>query len=462
MKSKLTLLLVILIAGCNNKNQEPVDLLITNVNIISLENGKVIANQNIAINSDTIFEITSSEAATRYKAFKEVNADGKFIMQGLWDNHVHFRGGDTLAKENKNLLPLFLRYGITTVRDAGGDITPAVLKWQKDIEEGDLPGPTIFTSGPKLDGERPAWPGSIKITKKEDVKHALDSLQKIDADYVKTYDGSLSAEIYYEIIKQAEEREMKVTGHMPMSANIDSAINFGLDGSEHIYYVLKGCSPIEDSLTKENLGYGMIPSVIETYDESLANSLFIKMSDNNVYITPTLYIGKKLSLLADEDHTKDSLLQYIGKGIQQTYRGRIESAIRAKQSGSTFRQQVNTQAMEMIRPIQNAGVSILAGSDCGPYNSFVYPGESLHGELRMLVEAGLTPQEALTTSITNGAQFFDSRENYSIKEGAIADLIIMNKNPLDDISNLTSLYGVIKSGNYFTVKELQSLIDETN
>lgn len=248
---------------------------------------------------------------------ESMDLQGRYAMPGLWDNHVHFRGGTNLIAENQDLVGLFPKFGVTTVRDAGGDMTPAVMGWAKKINQKELLGPQIFTSGPKLDGTKPAWEGSIKIENQSDIEMALDSLESINVDYVKIYDGSLSAENFYSIIKATEKRGLKVTGHMPMSADFQKAVSFGMDGSEHMYYIMKACSPKADSLTQLGLGYGMMETITETYNDQMANELFAELAQKQVYITPTLYIGKVLSNLADEDHSTDTLLSEIGVGIQK-------------------------------------------------------------------------------------------------------------------------------------------------
>jgi imidazolonepropionase-like amidohydrolase len=140
-------------------------------------------------------------------------------------------------------------------------------------------------------------------------------------------------------------------------------------------------------------------------------------------------------------------LDQIGEGIQKTYERRIEAAKRAQSSGSQKREKVSTLAKQMIRPMFDAGVPILAGSDCGPFNSFVYPGEALWGELFSLVEAGLSPAEALRTSMIYGPAFFGLEKDYgSVEKGKVADLIILNKNPLEDIQHLRSMESTILKG----------------
>lgn len=446
MKKLSTLLLVIIFISCQNRLTEEVDLLLLHVNVIDVASGTITEDQLVAIKGDTIAAVVSSDNADNYTAKETIDATDQFVMPGLWDNHVHFRGGDSLISENEVFLKMFLDFGITTVRDAGGDITPAVIDWRKKIAAGTMAGPTIFTSGPKLDGSKPAWAGSIKIDSVNDITPALDSLQSIGTDYVKLYDGNLTKEMFYEIIKAAESRGLKTTGHMPMSGDINTAIDLGLDGSEHLYYILKACSPLADSLTELGLGYAMMSTILETYDPKLAATVFKKLADNKVTVTPTLYIMKVLAELADTDHSTDSLLSKMGDGIIATYQRRIEGAKRAKASGNTSRYEMRELVKTIMRPMYDAGVNIVAGSDCGASNSHVYPGESLIGELRQMVVMGLTPQEALTTSVINGPKFFDLDNYGSVEKGKVADLLVLNANPLEDIDNLLEKAFVLKGG----------------
>ena len=453
-----TYLGVLLITACSSP-QESADLLITNATILDVESGEEIPGQMIAISGDTIQAVLDMEDSDRFSASKTIDAENRYVMPGLWDMHVHFRGGDTLVAENRNLLPLFLAHGVTTVRDAGGDISISVLNWRQKIEAGELEGPSIFTSGPKLDGPDPAWPGSIEVAGIEDIPAALDSLEQLEVDYVKMYDGSLSKEVFYGIIAEAEEREYKTTGHMPMSANILQGVDLGLDGSEHLYYVMKACSPKADSLTKVNPGYGMMNDIIATYDPELAEEVFQKLKENRVFITPTLHIGKTLSEILDVDHSRDSLLPYIGSGIKETYRGRIEGAKRARAAGSTMRSKMEEKSMEMIKPMYDNGVPLLAGSDCGPFNSYVYPGGSLHNELERLVAAGLTPLEAIKTSVINGPAFFELEDSYgSIESGKVADIIILDDNPFDKIQNLLTISSVLTKGKVYEQEKLRKMM----
>jgi len=456
-----SLLILICFSSCNSEKITEYDLIITNATIVDVLGDSLSYSKLIAISQDTIRLVDDMANLEKYQAKNKFDANNNFVMPGLWDNHVHFRGGDSLVEENKNLLPLYLAYGITNVRDAGGDISRSVLNWKQQIAKKELNGPEILTSGPKLDGKEPAWPGSISLETKQDVKSALDSLENLEVDYVKMYDGSLTEEVFYEIIKQAEKRGLKTTGHMPLRADILTATDLGLDGTEHMYYVIKSCSPIADSITKVKASYAMFPEIVESYDPKLADKVFTKLASQNAYITPTLYIGSVLSELAEIDHSSDSLLNYIGSGIQKTYKGRLDSAIRAKARGNTSRSQLGKLAIDMIVPLNDSGVKLLASSDSGAFNSFVYPGESLHLELRDLVAAGLTPQQALTTSLINGPEFFDLGDSYGgIAENKIANLVVLGKNPLEDIKNLINIKATIIRGKIYDKVMLDSMLKE--
>lgn len=441
---------------------EKVDLIIKNVTVIDVENGSTLEDKLIAISNGRIIAVENSSRLSSFYAPDVIDAEGKYVMPGLWDNHVHFRGGEELIPENKDFLPLFLAFGVTSVRDAGGDITPVVQEWQKEIIVNELDGPTIFTSGPKLDGSRPAWDGSISVTSNQTTIEALDSLESINADYVKVYDGNLSKDSFYDIIREAEKRGLSTTGHMPLSADLIEAVELGLDGTEHLYYVLKAISPVADSLTEAGLGYGMITPLVDSQDEALAEEVYTLLANSGFYVTPTLHVGKTLAELLVVDHSQDLMLKYISQEMQDTYQRRFNSARRGGESYTATRAKWADQFQSMVKPMYDAGVNILAGSDCGPFNSFTYPGESIHEELRLFVEyVGLTPQEALITSIVNGPKFFGLEDSYgSVEKGKFADLIILDGNPLEDIRHTRTINSVIAKGKSYSKLDFGILLSQ--
>lgn len=453
-RSVIFLAIVLLAAACSSG--PPADLVVRNANIVDVETGNISENQTIEVRDGEIAGIHDSD--TEIAANETIEASGKYVIPGLWDMHVHFRGGDSLIAENKKLLQLYIKNGVTTVRDAGGDITPAILEWKQQIENGTLTGPQIFTSGPKLDGPDARWAGSIELQSADEVSAAFDSLESLNVDYVKLYDSTIPADAYLAAIEEAEQRGLPVTGHMPFTVDFNEAVSAGLDATEHMYYVLKGSSSEEDRITTavRNGEYGFweaLSEVIETYDQETARQTYARMAEAGTGIVPTLHIGKVLAFLNETDHSSDEYLKNIPAGIQETYQGRLQSARQQSEEATQRRRNLRERFVNMIPDIHNAGVTIYAGSDSGPYNSFVYPGVSLHKELQELVAAGLSPLEALQTSVINGPEFFGVSENYGkVKQGYAADLLLLNSNPLEDIQNTRDIYSVIVKGQRTTKK----------
>ena len=458
------------VAGCNSsENEIPVfDLVLKNVHVVDAGQGKLLENQLVAIRADTIRVVQPVSEELDFRADTVIDAAGKYLIPALWDMHVHFRGGEELTAENKALLPLYIANGVTVVRDAGGDLTPAILEWHQEMADGKLLAPRIYTSGPKLDGPNPTWGGSIELQSPAEVAAALDSLESLGVDYVKIYDSSISREVFLAIIAEAEKRGIKTTAHMPFTATLGEAIDAGLDATEHMYYVMKASAAKEDSLTRyvreqKEAGnpvgfYTQLQWYLDRYDSTAAQHIFNKMAEENTAVVPTLHIGELLSNLASADHSQDAMLPYIGQGIQETYQGRLISAKRSSAEMREIRRQFGERFRAMVPEMQKRGVLILAGSDAGPYNSFVYPGQSLHEELEKLVAAGLTPAEALMSSTYNGAKFFEVENFYgTIEEGKSAELLLLNGNPLENISNTRNISALLYQNRLYSSQELKEI-----
>ncbi|MFD3000363.1 amidohydrolase family protein [Pontibacter toksunensis] len=461
----------LLFAGCAATQQSTHDLVITNANVVDVTAGNVRPGQTLVIDAGIIQEISGTEAAKKYKATATIDAQGKYVIPGLWDNHIHLRGGEALVEENKNLLPLFIANGVTTVRDAGGDLYPAIRQWRDQITAGELVGPRIITAGPKLDGPKPVWEGSIEVATVAEVPAALDSLQRLGVDFVKIYDSTISRDVFLAIVKEAEARGMMTAGHMPFTVTLGEAIDSGLDITEHLYYAFKSGSPQEDSITTvvrtssqsdKPVGfYTTLNWLYNSYDAGTARDFFQRMAEANTAVVPTLHISEVLDNLHQDDHSNDEYLAYIGDGIEQTYARRINSAKRRSAESVQFSNNLNAKFHTLVPAMQAAGVTILAGSDAGAFNSYVYPGISLHKELEQMVIAGLTPAQALRTATINGAQFMGKAEQYgTVEQSKVADLVILNQNPLEKISNTQNINTLIVGGKVYTAQDLQRLLNE--
>ncbi|PJJ60469.1 amidohydrolase family protein [Hymenobacter chitinivorans] len=462
----LTSALVGVFAGCANPPVQRYDLIIAHANVVDVETGQVRADQTLGIRDGRIAYVGKPAPMA---APQTVDARGRYLIPGLWDMHVHFRGGDSLAAANRNLLPLYLAHGVTTVRDAGGDLTPHIFRWRAQMAAGQLAGPRIFTSGPKLDGPKAFWAGSLEIETPEQINRALDSLQKLRVDYVKLYESTISREAFLGAIAEAEKRGLTTTGHMPYTVTLREAAERGLDATEHLYYLLKACSNREDSLTaavqaslrtSKPLGlFAVLPAVYRTYDPAVAAQTFRMLKQHRTAVVPTLFIQKLLTELPTTDHAPDTLLAYIAPGIQRTYARRLAGARAQSPATRAFNQQLGARFTTLIPQLQAAGVTLLAGSDSGPSNSYVYPGVSLLGELELLVAAGLTPAQALQAATINGALFLKAdQRSGTIAVGKEADLVLLDRNPLENISHLRRVQCVVSRGRLYSARDLRRLV----
>ena len=461
MSNKLLALFALVFVLTNGYTQ---DLLIRNVTIVDVKNGKLIPSQDVAVKSGRISSIqkTGSKSTTA----KIVDGSGKFLMPGLWDMHVHFGGGDTLVQENKDLLSLYVLYGITTVRDAAADLSQYVLQWKKEIANGSLEGPSIFTSGPKIEGYKSIWVGDIEVDNSQELSNALDSLKKLKVDFIKITDNTLKPALYLEAVTEARKRGWKVSAHVPGALSLQQVSNAGLSSVEHISYMLKAGSANDENYARQ-IADGKLTAkdmniaIMDHFDTSHAISVYRLLAKNGTAVVPTLSIIGTTAYLDKDDHKGDSMLRYIGPGLRNTYAWRVERAAKDAPEAVDYRHRVFERAAGLLPIIQKSGMTIIAGTDAGYLNCFVYPGLGLHKELEAMVKYGLTPAEALRASIINGPAFLGKSADYSeIKEGKIADLLLLDANPLMDITNTQKIQAVILKGNYKDRETLNKLREQ--
>lgn len=436
---------------------EPFDLVVEDVRLVDVDAGAAAGRRTVAIRDGRIAAVWTPEemppdAARQLEAERRVAGEGRWLIPGLWDSHVHFRGGEALAEGNRALLRLYPVNGVTTVRDTGGDLTSYLMAWRDSIADGELMGPRILLSGPKLDGPNPAWEGSIPVADPSEAAAAVDSLEGLDVDFVKLYDGSLSHRVFMALVREAESRGMPVTGHMPLGVDFLESVRAGLDGTEHLYYVFKGTATNRDEITRRvragALGFwDAMEATLDRRDFAREAEVFEAMAERGTVVVPTLHIGEILAEVERVDHSGDPELAYIPAGIRETYAGRVESA-RSQSAEARETTRALRAAMAALVPRMNdAGVPVLAGSDAGAFNSYAYPGFALHAELEALVASGLTPAQALRSATVAPATFMGLGDELGrIAPGYRADLVLLDADPLADIANTRTVSTVILRG----------------
>jgi len=457
--------LATLIAASPVQARERADLLIRGASVVDVGHGRIVPRQAVAVRGNTIVAVGPDRAISkRFGAKRTINAAGKFVMPGLWDMHVHFGGGPELIAENKALLPLYVAYGITTVRDCAADISASVLEWRAAVAKGQLLGPTIYTSGPKLEGYKPIWKGTLEVGTPAEVNAALDKLHAMKVDFVKITDNTLKPDTFLYAVKEAKRRGLRTSAHTPYALTIDQAVDDGLSSIEHIDYLIKAGSPKEAEIgaayAASKVTYGAATDAfVDSFDAAYARKAYRQLAAKGVYVTPTLNMGRILAFLDREDHSRDEGLAYIGPGLRKTYEWRIERAAKATPEEVAARHKEHELSMKVLPMLQAAGIPILAGTDAGYLNSFNYPGEGLHDELELYVKAGLTPQQALASSVLTGPRFLGHADRYgAVQTGKAADLLILNANPLKSVGATRKISAVLLHGRLLDRAALDKLL----
>lgn len=462
-KIKLTLLFTLALLYTHAQKNR-VSLIIEHVNVVDIVNNAVIPDQTVCVDGDMIVAVGNGKAISKgFTSLQTINAVGKFIMPSLWDMHVHF-GGDTLIAENKMLLPLYIAMGVTHVRDCAGDISLSVLKWKKEIAENRLFGPTVFTSGPKLEGINSIWPGDLEIADEAGLSKALDSLQKLKVDFIKITDNTLNPDLFLKSIQESKARGFKVSGHIPATMNVETFSKNGLSTIEHIGYLQRSASANEDSITAWR-ATGKINAreasemYLKSFDSAIAMKKFKKLALNGTAVVPTINGSHVTTYLDVDNHAHDDYLKYLGPALKRTYDWRVQRAAKDNKEAIAFRHQNFEAAANLLPLLYKAGVTILAGTDAGYLNSFNYPGLGMHHELAIMVKYGLTPQQALMCSVINGPAFFNQSDSYgAVAPQKKADLLLLNKNPLQSIEHTQSIEAVVRKGTYLNRQKLDEIL----
>jgi len=458
----LVLVLVGCLAGCAPPAGTPADLALTGVTVVDVASGTLTPGRTLVVTGDRIVAVGDSAAG--FAPARSVDATGRFAMPGLWDMHVHFGGGDALIGENRDLLPLYVAHGITTVRDAAGDLSPSVLEWRSAVAAGTLQGPSIFTSGPKLEGINSVWPGDLEVGSDAEVQAALDKLQAMRVDFVKITENTLTPALYMYGLREATTRGFATSAHVPVAVTLDQASEAGLRSIEHMSYLLRGGSPREAELSAAVAAGTMTAAeattaMIESFDEATAIQTYQRLAKRGTAVTPTLNGSRILAYLDQDTHAADSYLQYLGAGLKATYEGRVTRAAGDDAAVVARRHERFEKAARLLPLLQKAGVTILAGTDAGFLNSFNYPGIGLHDELEVLVRYGLTPQQALAASVVHGPAFLGKAADYgALAAGKRADILVLDRNPLEDIRATRAIHALVLRGKALDRAALDALL----
>lgn len=450
----LGILCVVIASFCSAQSPQPTAITIVNVTVIDTDGGRLLQHRNVSVRNGTIEDIRDSMLPKANKHSVEVNGTGKYLIPGLWDMHVHMAFGDWFPHSKEIALPLFIANGITGVRDMGGELE-VLQQWRKEISAGSLLGPRIVMSGPMLDGPQPRFPSSIAIKTPDDGRRAVDDLKKRGADFIKLQ-SLIPREAVFAIADESARQGITFVGHVPDSVRASEASNAGQKSFEHLIGIFEGSSPLEDEFLKGGKSPGKF---LSTYDQKRAEALFTLLAKNQTWQCPTLVWERGGNLLELSDFGHDPLAKYVPAYWKDVTWKRFEAEVkRDNVDDLATRRHFVDKELEVVNAMHKAGIPFLAGTDTPP-GVYVFPGFSLHQELQRFVAAGFTPLEALQTATLNPAKFLGMSDRLgTIEKGKLADLVLLDANPLEDIRNTQKIMGVVVNGRYLSHAELDNML----
>ena len=465
MKTTLTLFLIGLCsAAAAQTSASQSKVFITHVTVIDTDAGKEATDRTVVISDGKISDVSISKNVAVPPNARTVNGQGKYLIPGLWDMHVHA----VFAERIDSMFPMFVANGVLSIRDMGTSMSLAdIAQLRKDIQSGSRVGPRIVAAGPILDGRpKPLRPNFLAITTPEAGRSEVDRLKSDGADLIKVYSW-LSKDTFLAIADEAKKQKILFGGHVPFSISALEASDAGMNSMEHMLGVYLSCSRREDELRAEMLKGGPnlggwdrirleIFEATDSYDEAKAAKIFAHLAKNRTWQVPTLAAVWANAEGFDAHVTSDPRLKYIPPSVQQRWSEEVKS------STDTARfVKFHDQKLRILGAMHRAGVPVLAGTDGAWYQAYTYAGFSLHDELALLVRAGLTPAEALQTATINPPRFLGMEKDLgSVEPGKIADLVLLDADPLQDIHNTMRISAVFVSGRYIDRVVLDKLLKD--
>ena len=332
-------------------------------------------------------------------------------------------------------------------------------------------GPRVVGSGNLVDGVPQIWPGSLGAATPEDGRRLVDSLHRKGAGFVKVY-SRLAPETYRAIAAEAKRLGIPFAGHIPTLVSPVEASDLGQRTVEHLTMIPQACSTEEEAYrqalaaTVGSKGWdsagrvqrAAASRVAQGYDEARCRALAQRFAKNGTWMVPTITVLRSTSHLDDTTLAADPRLRFIPGFFKTSWDPRRDFRFRTLTAEDWANRKVmNRRQLEIIRLFHQEGARFLAGTDLS--NPYIYPGFSLHEELALLVEAGLTPLDALRAATLGPAEFLGrGREAGTVEAGKVADLVLLDANPLDDITNTTRIRAVVAAGRLHDDRALADLV----
>lgn len=409
------------VPGEDTRERSQAELAITHVTVIDATGAPAKPEMTVVIGHGRIAALGRAAEVRVPREARVLDAAGKFLIPGLWDMHGH------LTYPAENPLPLLIENGVTGVRDMGGDLD-RIDAWRQEIAAGKRLGPHIVRPGPFVDGPKTGVKDRLTVHNAAEARRAVDTLKRRGVDFIKVHNG-LTRESFFAVADEARRQGLPLAVHLPSGlwtkpgiegVSVAEASDAGARSIEHAEILL------ESSLGRKGATAKTIQEAIAENNGPAGAALFARFVKNGTWYVPTL-------------------VAY--------YRGFVLGSDNLKEIQSC--REIHLANLKLVGAMHRAGVEIMAGSDFSDWA--LIPGVDLHNELALLVEAGFTPMEALQAATMKPAKFLGKLDSLgTIEKGKIADLVLLDADPLQDINHTRKINSVILGGRLLPVAKLRN------
>lgn len=445
MKNLLLLLAIVLFIQCNtstnNSAATPGKYVVKNVSVIPMDSDKVLPQQDVFIADGIITAVENTGIRNADKDALVIDGTGKFLMPGFAEMHAHVPGTDDTAVAKK-VLELYVLNGVTTIRGMLGH--PKHLILRDEIKKGSFVGPRFYAGAPGLSG------GTVKSIKDGD--SLVRKYKNEGYDFLKLLPG-LSLENFNAIAKTAKELNIGFAGHVSNDVGVWNAIASGYASIDHLDGFVEALVPGIENIPENKRGlFGL--HIADKADWRKADTLMRALQQKNIWVVPTQALAERwfTPVKSAEAFSKEPEMIYMDEGTLRNW-------VKAKQNlmADPLYDSVKVMALielrkKLMKACVDNNVGIVAGSDAPQV--FDVPGFSLHQELKYMADAGLTPYQVLQTATTNAGKYFNNPNLGIVKKDAVADLVLLNNNPLEDIKYTNDIAGVFSGTSWLSKKEI--------
>lgn len=414
---------------------------IDNVRVVLVEEAWVTPLQSVVIEGSRIRLVATPLEFDAGPDAKRIDGGGNYLIPGLFDAHTH------LISDPDTFAPLLVAHGVTAVRDVGGP-TASVLGLKREAATRRTPCPDIVCTGAIIDGNPPVWPFSEPVGTADEARAAVRKLAAAGVDQIKVY-SRLPAEAWRAAVDEAGKVGLKVTGHVPFSVSLGEAVSAGQSCIEH----LEGFAPMFNGMT------GAEPAPAGSSEMSAAFRGWSRWKDVDrdelgehlkkhvaagTFHCPTLIVMQSVGRIQDPDNDPDSdpRMKYVSPSVLSFWQSPNYGSF------SPHAKAAVPAMIELVGEMHRAGIPLVVGTDLA--NPYVFAGSAVHDEMELMAKAGIPAPEILKMAALNSARLCGLEATHgSIEAGKTASMVLLRRNPMEDIAAVREIEAVFLRGRYF-------------